>query len=270
MNTKSKGQKHRLDKFYTKPEIARQCVDRIELQAYDLLIEPSAGNGSFSSLLPHCLTFDIHPESSDILEQDWFDYLRLRDPARCVLVIGNPPFGQQNNLAIRFINHAAQFADTIAFILPLSFRKQSVQDRIDPHLHLSEEWILPKDAFLLEEESYSVPSVFQIWEWRSETRPAPQKFRTNPYFEYTRKPSEAELRIRRIGGRAGYCDDDTTASITNNYWIKVNTPYSLEAVRDIVNSVQIPAREYGTGPRSISKCELNQALIEHYESHLGK
>ena len=55
-----KAQKHKqiiglkrnpIDKFYTKPAIAQLCIDlvqkHINISPDDLIIEPSAGNGSF-------------------------------------------------------------------------------------------------------------------------------------------------------------------------------------------------------------------------------
>lgn len=46
--TKSKGQKDILDRFYTLPDVAAICIHQLDLSKYDLIVEPSAGNGSFS------------------------------------------------------------------------------------------------------------------------------------------------------------------------------------------------------------------------------
>ena len=44
-----------LDKFYTKPEIAQQCVDYLKqlitISSNDILLEPSAGCGNFLKAL---------------------------------------------------------------------------------------------------------------------------------------------------------------------------------------------------------------------------
>lgn len=56
-----------IDKFYTKEKTAKECISLIpELDTYDLIIEPSAGNGSFSSLLD-CIAYDIEPEAESIV-----------------------------------------------------------------------------------------------------------------------------------------------------------------------------------------------------------
>jgi hypothetical protein len=41
------------DKFYTKNSTAKICIDIIDFSIYDFVIEPSAGNGSFLSQIPH-------------------------------------------------------------------------------------------------------------------------------------------------------------------------------------------------------------------------
>ena len=57
-----------IDKFYTQIKIAKECIDLVpDLDTYDLIIEPSAGNGSFSSQL-NCIAYDIEPENKNIIK----------------------------------------------------------------------------------------------------------------------------------------------------------------------------------------------------------
>lgn len=112
-----------LDKYYTLPETAQYCIG----QVYDIIgknnisevIEPSAGNGSFSLQIPtKCLAYDIEPEHRSIIKQDFLglkiNYMQGR------LIIGNPPFGERNALSVRFYKKSIEMADYIAFILPIS------------------------------------------------------------------------------------------------------------------------------------------------------
>lgn len=153
-----------LDKFYTKPEIAKNCILKIQdIESYSLIIEPSAGNGSFSDLL-NCVAIDIEPENKNIKQQDWFDFKKVEN--KRVLVIGNPPFGKRSSLAKKFIKHAITIgADTIAFILPETFSKLSNQsETIFPkNWKLILEENLPKKSFLIEGKEYHVPCRFYIW-----------------------------------------------------------------------------------------------------------
>ncbi len=68
--TKSLGQKNQFDKFYTKPEVIKKCIRTLNLNEFDCIIEPSAGNGNFLSFLPHYFAYDIEPENSDIMQMD--------------------------------------------------------------------------------------------------------------------------------------------------------------------------------------------------------
>lgn len=46
-----------------------------------------------------------------------------------------PAFGRNSQLASKFLNHAAQAASVIAFILPMSVRKAGVENRLHRDLH---------------------------------------------------------------------------------------------------------------------------------------
>jgi predicted RNA methylase len=117
-----------IDKYYTLPSIAKKCINLVSkhyyLDKFDLIIEPSAGNGSFSKLIDNCIAYDIEPEDVCILKQDFLEY-KHKGTDDEVLVIGNPPFGRQSSTAKAFVSHAVEFATVIAFILPKSFKKES-------------------------------------------------------------------------------------------------------------------------------------------------
>lgn len=109
-----------LDKYYTPIETAQFCLDEFYSLGYDVseVIEPSAGNGSFSLLIDNCIGYDIEPEHDSIIKQD---FLQLDIPyKKGRLIIGNPPFGTRNTLAVKFFKHACNISDYIAFILPIS------------------------------------------------------------------------------------------------------------------------------------------------------
>ena len=112
-----------LDKFYTPTETAKICVDlmlnvvtsRFFVTEY---LEPSAGNGAFSLQIPNCIAYDLEPEHESIITQD---FLKLDLPYKYGrLIIGNPPFGDRNNLARSFYKKSTELCDAIAFILPIS------------------------------------------------------------------------------------------------------------------------------------------------------
>ena len=175
MSKKSKE----LDKFYTNPEIAKEFVEIINtyypLNQFDLIIEPSAGSGSFLSYLPeNTIALDIAPEGPNIIQQDFFtynpEYHPLYNPIK-IACIGNPPFGNgyMNPLAKAFFNHAATFSEMIAFIVPAKWKTSwKVHYQLNKSFGLYYSEFLPKNSFLLDEKPYDVPCCIQIW---SKTKP---------------------------------------------------------------------------------------------------
>ena len=261
--TKSLGQKDTLDKFYTQKNIALDCINFIDnINLFDCIIEPSAGDGSFSKQIPNCLAYDIQPEGDNIQQADWLlldkeQFKRYNN----ILVIGNPPFGQQNTLAVKFFNESSKIANVIAFILPLSFKKHSIQNRLNLNFHLIKEKILDKKSFTLDGKDYYVPCVFQIWEKKDIKRKPYQNKTTTELFDFVDK-NNADFRIQRVGGNAGKASFDLNFSIQSNYFIKNKTCYSNEKLINIINQTIFPELEYTVGPKSLSKTELILTLEE--------
>jgi hypothetical protein len=140
------------------------CISLIQdIEGYDMIIEPSAGNGSFSSQIKNCIAYDIVPEAEHIIKQDFFKLEINKDKYNKILVLGNPPFGKRANLAVNFFNHAGIFATTIAFIVPLQFRKWSVQNKLNNKFHLLSDTNLPSESFIFNDKEISINCCFQIW-----------------------------------------------------------------------------------------------------------
>jgi hypothetical protein len=157
-----------LDKFYTREELARQLIDitKKTLNITDeMFLEPSAGSGSFSSLLDNCIAYDIKPEGEGIIQADFFKVVLDRND---YISIGNPPFGNRCLLAIDFFNKCAKHSKAIAFILPITFMKWSVQSQLDNNFSLIYSEQLDENSFTFLEEEYSVRTCFQIWVKKSE------------------------------------------------------------------------------------------------------
>lgn len=110
-----------LDKYYTQSDLAKYCIDKV----YEVIgreniaeiIEPSAGNGSFSLQLK-CKAYDIKPEHDSIIQQDFLEL--SEEYAKGRLIIGNPPYGRCLNMAQKFYKKSIELGDYIAFILPIS------------------------------------------------------------------------------------------------------------------------------------------------------
>jgi len=269
--TKAKGKKHQLDKFYTKAHVAKDCLDILDLNSYSRIIEPSAGAGAFSNQLKtnprlSVLAFDLAPEHSSVLQQDWFDYT-IKTPSP-TLVVGNPPFGQQCSLALRFINHAFEVvgAQTVAFILPRSFRKASVQGRIFSHSTLVKDVEIGENSFELNGSDYNLNAVFQVWERSTKPRDTPDLPLKSPYFTFTKKIDIHHFAIRRVGGKAGHAFvDKPETSDQSNYFIRVADEGKTDQIISMINKINFEVADNGTGPRTLSKRELVNLFNDAYK-----
>lgn len=260
----NRNKRHKNDKFYTKEETVIQVLSKIELDKFDYVIEPSAGEGAFSEKINHSnlLSFDIDPESDKIKKQDWLEY-NPSDISGKILVVGNPPFGNQGVLALKFINKAVEIgADTIAFILPKSFKKDSIKNKIPLDYHLTTEMDLSDDSFTLEGNGYKVPCVFQVWT-KSENKRQPKVFKkSTELFEFVNR-TDADLAFRRVGYYAGrhYLDFEERSD-QSHYFIK--SKIDLNTLTSALESIKWEHNNTA-GPKSIGKGEL----IEQVELQLG-
>ena len=195
-----------VDKFYTIKQNVDFIYSLINLEKFDLVIEPSAGDGVFLDyLLHHNIPFrayDIEPHHASIQEQDFLT-LELDRPDGCnILTIGNPPFGTNNSLAIRFFNKAAEFSSSIALILPKSFRKPSVINRLDRHFHLIADVNLPTEEYRNGTNLVSVPTFFQVWDRGNGIRSIIKSQVTSDKIAFVGQ-DDANYTIRRVGAKAG-------------------------------------------------------------------
>lgn len=264
--TKSLGKKTLFDKFYTKPEVAKFLINKFNLSEYDFIMEPSAGNGAFSNQIKNCYAIDIEPQSSSIIKQDFFTY--TGNPNIKTLVIGNPPFGEQGNLAIKFFNHSATFATTIGFILPRSFKKISVQNRLNLFFHLKEEIELEDNNFLLEGKEYNVPCVFQIWEKSENKREVIEFPKISKILQFVKTKEEADFRIQRVGGNAGKAFLNKDGALSSNYYVKNISELTNEELIEKINSLKYISVEDTVGPKSLPKGELIYLLEKKMEDDI--
>ena len=227
-----------VDKFYTPKNTAKECIDLVpDLKSYDLIIEPSAGNGSFSKQLD-CIAYDIEPEDDSITQQDWLKTTPFR--AEHILVIGNPPFGTRSSLAKAFIKQSQKIgAETIAFILPDTFSKITNQS-----LSLfSEKWglivehKLNNSTFEVEgKETYHVPCTFYVWTKRKSNVNLRQvKLKPTKDFEFlSRENISADFCINGNSGKIRNLNEITNPKA--EHYIKAKDK-SVEELRKIFENL---------------------------------
>jgi len=239
------------DQYYTDPILAAAYLQTTGTY-FDLkkvpLFEPSAGDGSFSNIMPvGRIAIDIAPRGARIREANFLEFPIESD--RPIGFIGNPPYGRCSNMALAFINRAAPHAKFIAFILPRTFRKAETQAKIDQSLHLLHDEDVPADAFLFCGEPYSVPAVFQIWESRPYLRDLPSGETEHPDFAWTTR-ERADFVVQRTGADAGRIHYNFDLSESSNLFILGKVQHRMRRL----NLAAVAANTAGNP--SISKSEI--------------
>jgi len=250
-----------LDKFYTSPSIAELCCDlvqkHISIGQNDVCIEPSAGNGSFikplKKIFSKCYFYDIEPEHISIKKQNFLTIDPTKFIQHNVHIIGNPPFGNNSSLAIKFIKKST-FASTIAFILPRSFKKNSMKRFFPPNFHLISEYDLPKNSFLHDNEIFDVNCVFQIWQKKSFNRPMPVKLIPKGYV-FVNQNSKHHISIKRVGHKSGEISKNTSQkSKQTHYFIRFDK--FDNSLYQKLNNMVFETKYFTSGPKSISKQDI--------------
>jgi predicted RNA methylase len=169
------------EQYYTPKDLAEKLISEVLGLVPDLakrtVIEPAGGTGSFikaaqSIGVTEFLSFDIEPKHSLVKKAD---FLVKKFSAKDAVTISNPPFGRNNSLSIPFFNKAAEQSEFICFIVPRSWRKWSVINRLDRRFHL----IADHDILIDYEDDLgerlssrtSLSTCFQIWQRKAELRP---------------------------------------------------------------------------------------------------
>ena len=267
MQTKqTKGLKRNtIDKYYTKNNVVELCLNYvkkyIEINSDDLIIEPSAGNGSFisgiKSITNNFKFYDLEPDNEEIIKQDYleYDYVSARETYSKIHIIGNPPFGRQSSLAIKFIKKSCEFCTSVSFILPKSFKKDSLKKAFPLIFHLICEIDLPDKAFIVDGLEHNVPCIFQIWEKKSINRVVNEKLEPINFI-FVEKTENPDISFRRVGVNAGIIDEKIDEkSIQSHYFIKFTNGKTLT---DNISNLSSICYEFNNtvGPKSISKQEL--------------
>lgn len=256
-----------LDKFYTKPSVAKNCISKIVWKDWDFVIEPSAGNGSFLNQIPakDKLGLDIEPDSDDVIKGDFFDYEPPKDK-KMILVIGNPPFGKVSSLAIKFFNHAAKWSNCIAFIIPKTFRRVSVQNKLDLNFHLIHDEDIPSKPCSFE-PPMSVKCCFQIWERRDTRRGVVKLSTIHKDWEFLpfgpkgddgqpTPPDGADFALRAYGGKCGHIEVDNLRSLRPKSWHWIKTNIDVNVLIERFRSLDYSLSEDTARQNSLGKSEL--------------
>ena len=121
------------------------------------------------------------------------------------IIIGNPPYGTAANMAIKFVNKSCELSDDVRMVLPASFQRDSVINKINLGFELIQDIRLPDETF-----PRSITTVRQRWVKSDSPREKITMYRTHPDFEFLKynRREEATLFIGGAGaGPAGKVKD---------------------------------------------------------------
>lgn len=264
-----------LDQFYTKPEVAKTCFDKlatlVDLGGFDILMEPSAGKGAFINLFPanKRLGIDVDPKADGITQGDFLTF--DADKNARYAIIGNPPFGRVSSMAVKFFNKAATFAWMIAFIVPRTFKKVSIHNRLNLSFRLAYTEDLQEKPCCFE-PAMSAKCCFQVWvKSAGPARNMITRMLTHGDFAFV-EPDKADFAMRAFGSGCGRIEDDKTVmptlAVRSWYWISANASIvTADELKRRFRALDFSVCTDTARQDSLSKSELIDIYSAKYPQH---
>ena len=260
------------EQYYTNADIAEKCVkEALKYVKNDLLVEPCGGTGEFVKHFENTSNlfsaFDIEPKYKHVEELNFFDWKGTEEKFS---IITNPPYGRNNSLSVRFFNYAASLnANYICFLIPISWRKWNIQNRLDNNYHLVKDIEVTAENMFYGEEMNNkkgeMRCIFQIWERRSTIR---KKIiiKDNGYLIRS-TPEEADVKITHQSYESKILEittDFKKIKIPGNFYYKIKNKEVIDKVNYIrKNKLFKKFTDYSMYfTKSISFDELNYLLNE--------
>lgn len=278
------SKKNEKDQYYTNSSYAVECYSMLIKVMNDHgfndsamhFFEPCAGTGSFFLLMPenNRTGMDLEPKCSgngmNITPQDFLKYKGRMENG---VVLSNPPFGKNSSLAVKFFYHCASLgAEIIAFVIPRTFRKDSIKNKlIAPNVkglsfgyELIHDETTPDNSFTLGEDgAYDVSCCFQIWKRVKSRGNKTQRTHDNDYFSFCKKSEEPDFSVRRVGGKAGKLLDGFDHKEPSTYFIKSKIN-ELDLLKNALLNLDLSEQASNTvGMLSVTKFDISDGVIEY-------
>jgi len=230
------------EQYYTPRDLAEKLVQKTKALIPDFssrtVLEPAGGTGAFveaakSAGAKKVLSVDIEPKHAEVGLANYLEApLNLTD----AVTISNPPFGRNNSLSIPFFNRAAEHSEFIAFIVPRSWRKWSVINRLDRRFHLVLDEDLQidyvDDTHTLISQKNLLKTCFQVWQRKDELRPI-VKIEDRGFVTKV-KPDEADIALTVFGYSCGKVNEEFERKPnTTRMFLKLNHPKALKALKSM-------------------------------------
>jgi predicted RNA methylase len=227
------------EQFYTPPNIARDVVTALLAEVPDAIgrtwLEPAGGTGAFIDAaeavgVERVVSYDIEPHHPQVALGD---FLAQRLELTGAIAVSNPPFGRNNALSIPFFNRCADHCDYIAFIVPRSWRKWSVVNRLDRRFHVVSDTDLAINYVNVKgEDAYAknnLRTCVQIWRRESRQRSL-VKVEDRGVVQKC-SPAEADVALTIFGYGCGTVNTKfPRRKVTTQMYLRLVHPRALEAL----------------------------------------
>jgi len=257
------------EQYYTPKSLAIELVSQVEKVLGPLagktVLEPAGGTGSFieavqAAGVSKVISFDIEPLHELIQEGSFLDQELGESNS---ITISNPPFGRNNSLSIPFFNHAAKVSDAICFIVPKSWRKWSVTNRLDLNFELVLDLDLEIDYEDAEGSALSTKShlatCFQVWKRTGNARNIIRVKDMGVVEKVSPEKADVSLTIFGYGCGKVKTDFERVANTTQMF-LKLKHPDALQALESVDYSKFFKNTAY---TEALSLQEINYLLNEH-------
>lgn len=268
------------EQYYTPPELAKTLIVDVLNVVIDksgtyfldtecVWIEPAGGTGNFVNAVKEkgykVWSCDIEPKGLGIQRFDFLELNLKGFKGKNVIVYGNPPFGRNNALSVKFFNHAAEAAEYIAFLVPRSWRKWSVQDKLDNRFHLvfdrdiTEHFVDDSNNDL---SGIGIRTCFQIWKKSTSLIRQPVEVEDRGFIKKT-TPEEADASITIFGRGCGTVKTEFERKPNTTQMFVKAEPYVIKALSNLNLSEFYNRTAY---IEALSIKEIMFALNEYFDA----
>ena len=230
------------EQFYTPRDIADRVVRDVVASVPNALdrpwLEPAGGTGVFIDAasgagVVDIVSVDIEPLHPRVANAD---FLSIDLDVQGAVTVSNPPFGRNNSLSVPFFNRSARYSDYIAFIVPRSWRKWSVTNRLDQYFHLGYDDDLTINYVDAQgSEAYArnlLRTCVQIWERRPD--PRPRLSVVDRGVVARSKPDDADVALTIFGFGCGTVRTEFPRhKVTTEMYLRLTHPRALEALESV-------------------------------------
>jgi hypothetical protein len=240
----------------------------INIDEFDIHLEPSAGSGSFFNIMDETkkIGFDIEPKKEGIYKMDFFDYRPQQD--KKYLVFGNPPFGRGSSLAVKFFNKSAEFANCIAFIIPRTFKRVSIQNKLNLNFELIYDENLPITPCCFTPKM-TAKCCFQVWVKKDSKRKKVIYDKTHDDFEFLKHgpkdknnqptpPKNCDFVIKAYGGNCGEIIDMDLKLLRPKSWHWLKSNIDIELLKSRFRQL-----DYSMSKNTVRQDSIGQKELIH-------